>query len=241
MLNRLVERKTNPALYYALLGILIVALFVAGIQIGSLVGGQPAPAAEAARTSPGAAVVNPPTKLHDFTLTDHNGQPFSLSDLRGREVLLFFGYTHCPDECPITLATFKQVKQQLGDAAKDVAFVFISVDGERDTPQVVADYLRQFDADFIGLTGDEHDLRHVGEDFGSLFTYEKVASETTEDHEHTDDHDDAHNAGLDPENYFVQHTSPSFLIDRDGVLRLVYFYGSPATSLAEGVRQLLAQ
>ncbi|MBI5667219.1 MAG: SCO family protein [Chloroflexi bacterium] len=233
MLNRLTERKTNPALYYTALALLVVALFVAGLKIGSLVAGQPAVEAPVAPSQPGRAVVNPPTKLNDFTLTDHNGQPFSLSDLHGRAVLLFFGYTHCPDECPLTLATFTRTKQLLGDAARDVAFVFISVDGQRDTPQVINDYLKQFDADFIGLTGDASELRRVGANFGSLYSVETVAAET-------DDHHDATEAGeLDHHNYFVQHTSPTFMIDREGVLRLVYFYGSSAEALAEGARQIL--
>lgn len=236
MLNKLAERKTNPALYYALVAGLIVALFVAGLKIGALVAGQPAVEAPAAPSKPGVAVVNPPTKLNDFTLTDHNGQPFSLSDLRGRAVLLFFGYTHCPDECPLTLATFTRAKQLLGDAAHDVAFVFVSVDGERDTPQVVNDYLKLFDAGFIGLTGSAAELRRVGANFGSLYSVETVAAEA-EDHEH---HDATEAGELDHHNYFVQHTSPTFMIDRDGVLRLVYFYGSSAESLAEGARQVLA-
>src|SRR5512145_1693081 len=153
MLNKLVTPKSNPVRYYALLGLLIMALFVAGLKIGTLLTGTmnaPAAAVGPLAAASGAAIVNPPTPLHDFTLTDQTGEPFSLSELRGRVVLVFFGYTHCPDECPTTLANFKRVKASLGAAAQEVAFVFISVDGTRDTPEVVADYLQKFDAEFIG-------------------------------------------------------------------------------------------
>ncbi len=239
MLNKLVTRTSNPALTVLMLALLVVALFAAGMQIGTLLAPPAPPSVPVVAPPPGAAVVNPPTRLNDFTLTDQTGQPFSLSDLSGRVTLLFFGYTHCPEECPLTLANFTRVKAALGAAADDAAFVFVSVDGERDTPEVINKYLKQFDAVFIGLTGDPAALRQIGSTFGALFSYDKTEVEI--DHTEHEHHDAAHEPELDGANYFVQHTSPAFLIDRDGRLRLVYFYGATADQLADGARQLLAE
>ena len=88
----------------------------------------------------------------DFTLTDGDGKPFSLSDLKGKVVILSFGYTHCPDVCPTELLTYSDTLKQLGDQAKDVKVVFVSIDPERDTPEVIGKYAKQFNPDFIGLT-----------------------------------------------------------------------------------------
>ena len=183
----------------------------------------------------GVARVDPPHQVQDFTLTSDQGEPISLSDLHGRSVLMFFGYTHCPEECPTTLAGFKRVKQTLGDDANDVAFVFISVDGKRDTPEVMNAYLDNFDPDFIGMTGDEALLREVGAEYGLMFQQE--ATTIDQQHEEGDDHE--HDDELDQENYFVQHTSPSFLIDPDGYLRYVYFYGTDPDAIANSIQQTL--
>lgn len=99
------------------------------------------------------AVINPPYPAGDFKLTNQAGQPLKLSDLRGKVILLFFGYSQCADICPATLAEFKQIHTQLGDRAKDAAFVFITVDPEHDTPGVLIKYLAKFDPAITGLTG----------------------------------------------------------------------------------------
>ena len=88
----------------------------------------------------------------DFTMTDGDGKPFNLSDLKGKVVVLSFGYTHCPDVCPTELLTQSDVLKQLGAQSKDVQVVFASVDPERDTPELVGKYVKQFDPSFIGLT-----------------------------------------------------------------------------------------
>ena len=86
---------------------------------------------------------NPPVPVRNFELTNQDGQPTRLSDLRGKTVMLFFGYTHCPDVCPVTIADFVQLKKKLGSNADKMAFVLVSVDGERDTPAVLKNYLTQ--------------------------------------------------------------------------------------------------
>jgi protein SCO1/2 len=226
---------SKTQLRYVFLSGLVVTLLVGGFLIGSTLNTalQPSPQAAAADDSNpgGGALVDPPHRVDDFTLTSHTGDSISLHEMRGRAVLMFFGYTHCPDVCPTTLADYRRVKQALGDDADDVNFVFVSVDGVRDTPDVLTDYLSRFDPDFIGMTGDEATLRQIGAEYGLMFQLETV----NVGHEHDDDHEH----DLDDENYFVQHTSPSFLIDRDGYLRMVYFYGTEPETIAEGIRQVL--
>lgn len=218
----------------------VTVLLVAGFLVGTALNraleapaSEPAPA-PFARPSAGARV-EPPFAVPDFSLTSQNNQPISLSDLRGRPVLMFFGYTHCPDVCPTTLADYRRVKQQLGDQAANTAFVFVSIDGERDTPVVMAEYLARFDAGFIGMTGTNAQLAEVGAAYG--LTYERVTAAAPSEGEAGH----AHTENADLENYFVEHTSPSFLIDANGLLRMVYFYGTQPEAIAADIRQLLTQ
>ena len=166
-------------------------------------------------------VLDPPKELADFTLTSHTGAPLRLSDLRGRPVLLFFGYTHCPDVCPTTLGEWKRVKSTLGDDAGKVAFVFVGVDSKRDTPEALAQFVGKFDPSFTGLSGDEATLQAVGKDFGMYFT----------------PHEDEHDHG----DYLVDHSSTSYLIDGDGRLQKVYSYGVAADVISRDLQKLLAQ
>src|SRR5262249_53540381 len=99
----------------------------------------------------------------DFTLTDQNGRPVRESDFRGRVMLVFFGFTHCPDECPATVATLTRTMELLGPLADQVAPIFITVDPERDTPAVLKDFLSNFDKRFVGLTGTQGQIRQVAE------------------------------------------------------------------------------
>ena len=239
MMSRWLRTQPNPGLRYTIMGVLVLALLMGGFLIGNVLNTlvqSPSQTASTENSRPGAgAVVDPPHQVQDFTLTSHTGEPISLSDLRGRAVLMFFGYTHCLDVCPTTLADYTRVKRALGNEADEVAFVFISVDAERDTPEVMAQYLGQFDTEFIGMTGDEATLRQLGTEYGLLFQQETISV----GHEHEEGYEHQHEDDLDAENYFVQHTSPSFLIDRDGYLRLVYFYGTAPEVIAEGIRQIL--
>ncbi len=166
-------------------------------------------------------LLDPPKQLADFTLTSHTGKPLRLSDLQGRPVLLFFGYTHCPDVCPLTLSEWKKVKQALGDAASEVEFVFVSVDGARDTPDVLARYVAGYDPAFTGLTGDKATVQTIAKDFGVYF------------------HD--HDNGADEEARLVDHSPASFLINRDGKLRVVYSYGIPSEVISADIRHVLTQ
>ncbi len=111
-------------------------------------------------------LIDPPADAADIQLKDQNGNLFRLSDQHGKIVLLFFGYTHCPDVCPITLYQYEQVKQQLGDKAQQVRFVFITVDPQRDTPDVMRAYMAKFDPSFTGLSGDKSSLEAIWKAYG---------------------------------------------------------------------------
>lgn len=162
---------------------------------------------------------NPPVELTDFTLPASTGEDLNLSDLGGQWVLLFFGYTHCPDFCPFTLLEFRQVVEMLGDDADSLQVVFVSVDGERDTPAVLATYLEHYNPNFIGLSGNDETLAQIQADY-SLY-YERHESEG--------------------EYYSVDHTTRSYLIDPQRRLVMSYSYGTDREILAESIREMLIQ
>lgn len=164
----------------------------------------------------GGTAINPPRVLQDFTFPANNGEPLSLSDLQGRYVLVYFGYTHCPDFCPQTLLDFSAVKRDLGDAADRVAFVFISVDPQRDTPQVMDAYVSRYDPEFIGLTGETEEFERIRNEFGVLAEFP---------------------LGTDND-YPVDHTISKFLIDPEGRLVRLFAYGVSAAIIAEEIRAL---
>lgn len=162
--------------------------------------------------------IEPPLPMADFQLTDQHGADFRLSDLKGKLVLVFFGYTYCPDVCPITLATFRQVRANLTQQADKVRFVFITVDPQRDSPEVLAKHLQNFDAQFIGLTGGEEELAKVWKQFGAYREIRQVEGS---------------------QNYLVDHTARIYVLDADQNLILTYPYDIGARILLEDMRHLL--
>lgn len=144
------------------------------------------------------AWLNPPREMPNFILRNTAGGMTELRDLRGKAVLMFFGYTHCPDICPTTLADYKQIKRKLGPDADRVAFVFISVDGERDDPTFLKKYLSVFDKDFIALTAHPSVVARVEQDYGGKATIEKTGSVVK-----------------------VAHTADTYLLDPGGRWRAV--------------------
>lgn len=170
-------------------------------------------------TFDGAIRIEPPIDLAEFTLSNQDGLPFKLSDLRGRHVLLTFGFTNCPDICPLTLSDFQQVGDMLGDRADEVAFVFISVDGRRDTPAVMRSYFdyRQLHG-IIALTGSEETVRGIGAPLGLSF---EVSGDASADA------------------YTVNHTVGSFLLDASGRWIMRYQFGLPPDRIAAELRTLL--
>ena len=112
------------------------------------------------------AVVNPATPAADISMKDQNGNPFQLSSLRGKVVLVFFGFLNCVDECPLTMAHLSQAMKSLGDSSQDVQVVMISTDPVRDTPQAMKDYLANFDPTFLGITGTVDQLKPIWDAYG---------------------------------------------------------------------------
>lgn len=163
-------------------------------------------------------VLEPPKVVGDFTLTGQDGEPFTLSDLRGKVVVLYFGYLSCPDVCPTTFASYRQTAALLGDDLDDVRFVFISVDPARDTPERLAAYVSAFHPDFFGATGDDATLRTIARDYGVF--YQRV------------DYDN-------DVNYLVDHTASTFVVGPEGRLRAVMRYGTTPDTLARILRMFL--
>jgi len=167
----------------------------------------------------GVRPLDPPVALPDFRLTDGRNQPFTRQNLTDRWTLMSFGYTHCPDFCPITLANFTLVRRALGEQAERVAFIFVSVDGARDTPEVLSRYIANFDPTFIGLTGSEMEIRPVTQAFG--VRYEIVKPEGTQ------------------ADYLINHTASSFLVNPKGELARIYSYGTDPEVIAADIRSLI--
>ena len=201
-----------------LLTVLTSALLLTGVGI-TLSLQQTFPLANTTATPvEGIFTYNPPKIVSDFTLPASSGTSLSLSDLRGKLTLLFFGYTHCPDLCPLTLGEWTQVKAALNEDAAQVNFLFISVDGTRDTPAVLRDYLSRFDPDFIGMSGNDATLGQIKEDYHLYYQL------------HTEQGPD----------YSVDHTALTYLINRDGGLADAFAYGTPPEAITSAIEKQLS-
>ena len=154
----------------------------------------------------------------ELALTGHDGKPRVLADFRGKAVVVFFGFTHCPDICPTTLADAAQAMKALGKDAERVQVLFVTVDPERDTPELLAKYVPAFDARFLGLTGDPAAVQKAAKEF--RIYYEKRAGKT-------------------PGEYSVDHSAQSFVLDPQGRLRLFVRHDRIAQDLAEDLRTLI--
>lgn len=150
-------------------------------------------------------------------LTDHTGKPRRLEDFRGKAVVLFFGFTHCPDICPTTLADIAGAVKSLGADAERVQVLMVSVDPERDTPESLAKYVTAFDARFLGLRGDLAATKKVASEFKIYFEKRKQG-----------------------ESYSVDHSAQSYVIDPQGRLRLLVRHDRIAQDLAPDLRTLLS-
>ncbi|MCK6438340.1 SCO family protein [Rivihabitans pingtungensis] len=155
--------------------------------------------------------------LQDFTLTDHNGQPRKLSEFRGKPVAVYFGYTHCPDVCPTTLAELAQSMRELGPQADQVQVLFITIDPARDTQALLKSYAPAFDPRFIGLTGSPAQIASVAGQFRALYRRQDGANG----------------------DYTMDHSAGTYLLDRDGKLRVEVPYGSGAATFTHDLRALL--
>jgi protein SCO1 len=153
-----------------------------------------------------------------FDLPDANGQRRTLADFKGKVVVVFFGFTHCPDVCPTTMIELAEVKKALGPDGARVQGIFITVDPERDTPELLRPYVGNFDPSFVALRGSAEETAALAKQF-KIF-YAKVPGKT-----------DGH--------YTIDHTAASFVFDANGKVRLYTRYGSGAEALKSDLRLLL--
>ena len=154
----------------------------------------------------------------DFRLTDHTGKPRTMADFRGKAVVMFFGYTHCPDVCPTTLSEMRQVMQMLGSDAQRLQVLFVTVDPVRDTPELLSKYVPSFDPSFLGLYGDLSATEKVARDFKIFYRL---------------------SPGKTADSYSVDHTAASLVFDPHGRLRLFINYGQGADKIAPDIKKLL--
>lgn len=152
----------------------------------------------------------------DFHLTDHTGKPRSLADFRGKVVLLFFGYTHCPDICPATLASLAQAMRLLGKDAERVQVLFVTLDPERDTRELLAQYVPAFHPAFLGLYGDAQATREAASAFGMIYRKQ-----------------DGNNG------YTLDHSTGTYLIGTSGKPLLIAPYGQRVELLVQDIKLLL--
>ena len=188
-----------------------ISLLVVGVAALTLVFAKPA-------SFRGTSYGEPYPKAAEIELKKSNGETFRLSDQKGKIVLLFFGYTSCPDVCPTTLAELKQVMDGLGNKADLVQVVFVSVDPERDTPEKIQKYVEHFNHSFIGLSGTTDELQNVWNNYGVF--RERVES----------------NSAF---GYIINHTARTYLIDADGNLRLSYGFQTPVENIVSDLKILL--
>ncbi|WP_148714850.1 SCO family protein [Chitinolyticbacter meiyuanensis] len=154
----------------------------------------------------------------DFQLVDHTGKARLLSDYRGKVIALFFGYTHCPDVCPTTMAELSAAMKQLGDKAGEVQVLFVSVDPKRDTPALLSQYVPAFNKRFVGLTGTEAQVSAVAKQYKVVYQRQDQA-----------------------DSYTVDHTAGTYLLDRKGRLRVLENYGAGPDVLAHDLALLVEE
>jgi protein SCO1/2 len=158
------------------------------------------------------------TYARDFQLTDFNGQPRRLSDFKGQVVMLYFGFVQCPDVCPTALSRAAAVQQQLGPSAADLQVIFVTVDPERDTPELLREYMAAFDPSFLALTGSAQAIQATADEFRAY--YKKVPTGSS---------------------YTMDHTALSYVFDRQGRIRVVLRHEQSAADYAADIGRLLAE
>jgi protein SCO1/2 len=190
----------------------LIAFVIAGFLIGAIAGagvllvanpqgGQPV-------QSSGAALIGGP-----FSLVGADGKPVTDRDFRGRYMLIFFGFTHCPDICPAELQVIAQALEQLGDKAKTVVPIFITLDPERDTPEAMANYVKSFGPNFVGLTGSSEAIAAAAKAYRVVYA-------------HIENKDS-------PGDYSVDHSALVYLMDPEGRYETHFSYGLSADQMAE--------
>ena len=151
-----------------------------------------------------------------FELTSHNGKKKNINDFKGKVVAIFFGFASCPDICPTTMFELKKIKSDLGEKSKEFKVLFISLDPERDTPELLSKYVPSFDPSFIGLTGTEEDIKKITQQFK---VYRKKI--------------------IQGDSYTIDHSSGLYLLDREGKIRIRHSYGTEIKLIVEDIKKLI--
>ena len=200
-----------------LMGAIVVAALAAGIVFGGMVRDDSGDTL----ASGGATELQRYEIGGEFELTNQRGERMRLSDLAGRALVMFFGYTYCPDVCPATLARVREIKAALPpqDAVRFTG-VLVSVDPARDTPDRLGQYVEFFDPDFVGLTGSEDELEDIARRYGAQFMIPE---------------------GQPEDSYLVNHSSIAYLIDPAGHVRALYYGDEPIDAVAANVREVLEE
>jgi len=154
----------------------------------------------------------------DFRLTDHNGRIRTLADFRGKVVAIFFGYTHCPDVCPTTLSDFASALKLLGEQARRVQVIFVTLDPQRDTPEILKQFVPAFNPSFLGMYTDADTLKGLAKEYKVV--YQKTSVKAADD-------------------YLIDHSAGTYIYDPRGHLRLLMPYGSSPDAIAHDLKALL--
>jgi protein SCO1/2 len=196
---------TRTTTYLLFLGLLLITIAACG-------SGEIDPSQFRGTTMPS------PIPAPDFTLSNADGEAVSLSDFQEEIVLLYFGYTFCPDICPTTLSELKKVQQELDEKGEKIQVLMVTVDPQRDTREKLAEYVTHFHPDFIGLSGTKEEIDAAGEGYGLY--YEK--------HE-----------GTEATGYLVDHTARVFVVDPEGNYQLSFSYGTPVEDIVHDLRLIM--
>ncbi len=154
----------------------------------------------------------------DFRLTDHNGRVRTLADFRGKVVAIFFGYTHCPDVCPTTLSDFAAALKLLGEQAGRVQVIFVTLDPQRDTPEILKQFVPAFNPRFLGMYTDAATLKGLAKEYKVVYQKTSVKA---------------------PDDYLIDHSAGTYVYDPKGHLRLLMPYGSSPEAIAHDLKALL--
>lgn len=163
-------------------------------------------------------LIDDPAPAADFSVQATTGETVKLSDFRGKAVALFFGYTSCPDVCPLTMSTLAQAKKKLGTEGQDLQVLFMTVDPERDTPAIMKRYVTQYDPSFIGLIPTETELEQITKTYGIFYEKEPGSTAT---------------------GYLMAHTASTIVLDRQGNVRLILNPAMESSEMASDLRVVL--
>lgn len=197
-----------------IVAILVLVLGAGGIWI-AVRGGYMGPVAGSKSTTNQVQLGGP------FELIDHFGKPVTQASYPGTHLLVFFGYTYCPDVCPTTLSTISSALDELGADVNKVTPLFVTVDPERDTPEYLREYLEHFHPSIIGLSGTPSQIKAIAKGYGVYYAK-------------------AHEEGADPEDYLMDHTSITYLIDDSGQYTAHFSHDTDGTTMASKIKSILA-